>query len=128
ALGQMASGIAHDINNAISPATLYVESILARASALDEKTRGQLETVQRAIGDVAQTVARMGEFYRRGETKATLTPVNINVILGQVPDLTRARWSDLALARGATIEMRVEVAPDAPTIMANESEVREALI
>ncbi len=128
ALGQMASGIAHDINNAISPATLYVESILARASGLDERTRSQLETVQRAIGDVAQTVARMGEFYRQGETKATLAPVNVNVILGQMPDLTRARWSDMAQARGAAIEMRVEVAPDAPTIMANESEIREALI
>ena len=69
ALGQMASGIAHDINNAISPATLYVDSILARASGLDETTRSQLETVQRAIGDVAQTVARMGEFYRQGETQ-----------------------------------------------------------
>jgi signal transduction histidine kinase/ActR/RegA family two-component response regulator len=128
ALGQMASGIAHDINNAISPATLYVDSILARAPALDERTRGQLETVQRAIGDVAQTVARMGEFYRQGETKAALAPVNINVILGQVPDLTQARWSDLAIARGSAIDMRVEVAPDAPTIMANESEIREALI
>jgi len=128
ALGQMASGIAHDINNAISPATLYVDSILARAPGLDERTRGQLETVQRAIGDVAQTVSRMGEFYRQGETRATLAPVNINIILGQVPDLTKARWSDLALARGASIEMRVDVAPDAPTIMANESELREALI
>ena len=128
ALGQMASGIAHDINNAISPASLYVESILARAPGLDERTRSQLETVQRAIGDVAQTVSRMGEFYRQRETKAMLTPVNINVILSQMPDLTRARWSDLAQARGAAIEMRVEVAPDAPTIMANESELREALI
>ena len=128
ALGQMASGIAHDINNAISPATLYVESILGRAAGLDANTRSQLETVQRAIGDVAQTVSRMGEFYRQGETKATLAPVNINVILGQVPDLTRARWSDLAQARGAVIEMRVEEAPGAPTIMANESEIREALI
>ena len=128
ALGQMASGITHDINNAISPATLYVDSILDRVSGLDERTRGQLQTVQRAIGDVAQTVARMGEFYRQGEGKATLAPVNVNVILGQVPDLTRARWSDLALARGAAIEMRIEAAPDAPTIMANESELREALI
>jgi len=128
ALGQMASGIAHDINNAISPATLYVDAILGRAAGLDATTRSQLETVQRAIGDVAQTVARMGEFYRQGETKATLVPVNINVILGQVPDLTRARWSDLALARGAVIVMRVEEAPGAPTIMANESELREALI
>jgi len=128
ALGQMASGIAHDINNAISPATLYVDSILDRVSGLDERTRGQLQTVQRAIGDVAQTVARMGEFYRQGEGKATLAPVNVNVIVAQVPDLTRARWSDLALARGAAIEMRIEAAPDAPTIMANESELREALI
>ena len=128
ALGQMASGIAHDINNAISPATLYVEAILERATGLDEKTRGQLEIVQRAIGDVAQTVARMGEFYRQGEARAMLAPVNVNVVLGQVPDLTRARWSDLAQARGVVIEMRVEEAPGTPTILANESEIREALI
>jgi signal transduction histidine kinase/ActR/RegA family two-component response regulator len=128
ALGQMASGIAHDINNAISPATLYVESILLRAPGLDERTRSQLETVQRAIGDVAQTVSRMGEFYRQREAKAVLAPVNVNVVLSQMPDLTRARWSDLAQARGAAIEMRVEEAPEAPTILANESEIREALI
>jgi signal transduction histidine kinase/ActR/RegA family two-component response regulator len=128
ALGQMASGIAHDINNAISPASLYVESILARAPGLDAKTRSQLETVQRAIGDVAQTVSRMGEFYRQRETEAVLTPVDINVILSHLPDLTRARWSDLAQTRGAAIEMRVEEAPGAPIIMANESEIREALI
>ena len=124
----MASGIAHDINNAISPATLYVESILERAPGLDETTRSQLETVQRAIGDVAQTVSRMGEFYRQNETQAILVPVNVNVILRQMPDLTRARWSDLAQARGAAIEMRVEEGPGSPTIMANESEIREALI
>jgi len=128
ALGQMASGIAHDINNAISPATLYVEAILERATGLDEMTRSQLETVQRAIGDVAQTVSRMGEFYRQGETKATLAPVDINVIVAQLPDLTRARWSDLAQARGVVIEMCVDAAPGTPTIMANESELREALI
>ena len=69
ALGQMASGIAHDINNAISPATLYVDSILARASGLDERTRGQLETVQRAIGDIAQTVSRMGSSIDRARAR-----------------------------------------------------------
>ena len=30
ALGQMASGIAHDINNALSPVALYTESLLER--------------------------------------------------------------------------------------------------
>jgi signal transduction histidine kinase/ActR/RegA family two-component response regulator len=128
ALGQMASGIAHDINNAISPATLYLESILERDDSLDPRTRQQLETVQRAIGDVANTVVRMGEFYRQREAQHEMRPVNVNVVLGQVPDLTRARWSDLALARGATIELRVDAAKENPTILGIESELREALI
>jgi signal transduction histidine kinase/ActR/RegA family two-component response regulator len=128
ALGQMASGIAHDINNAISPATLYVESILERDETLIPRTRQQLETVQRAIGDVAQTVARMGEFYRQRESQLEFRPVNINVILDQVPDLTRARWSNMAQAGGATIEVKIDPAPEAPTILGVESEIREALI
>src|SRR4029079_418097 len=62
ALGQMASGIAHDINNAISPIALYTESLLEREPNLSERTRGYLTTIQRAIEDVASTVSRMREF------------------------------------------------------------------
>src|SRR5439155_6842337 len=43
ALGQMASGIAHDINNAISPVLLYTESLLEREAALSPRAREQLE-------------------------------------------------------------------------------------
>ena len=70
ALGQMASGIAHDINNAISPVSLYTESLLEREPNLSERARGYLETIQRAIEDVAQTVARMREFYRAARAAA----------------------------------------------------------
>src|SRR5262249_44016390 len=52
-LGQMASGIAHDINNALSPAALYTEALLERETSLTEKGREQLTVVHRAIDDVA---------------------------------------------------------------------------
>ncbi len=68
ALGQMASGIAHDINNAISPVALYTEMLLEQETNLSKRTREYLETTQRAIGDVAHTVARMREFYRQQRT------------------------------------------------------------
>ena len=58
-LGQMASGIAHDINNALSPVALYTESLLEREPNLSPRTRAYLETTQRAIDDVAHTVGRM---------------------------------------------------------------------
>ena len=69
ALGQMASGIAHDINNAISPVALYTEMLLEQETGLSKRTREYLETTQRAIGDVAHTVARMREFYRQQEAE-----------------------------------------------------------
>ena len=128
ALGQMASGIAHDINNAISPVALYTEMLLEREPNLSKLTREYLETTQIAIGDVAHTVARMREFYRQQEPNLVLVPVHANVLVQQVVDLTRARWYDMPLQRGIVIELRQELGQDLPLIGAIESEIREALI
>jgi CheY-like chemotaxis protein len=127
ALGQMASGIAHDINNAISPVSLYTEALLEREQ-LSPRARGHLEIIQRAVDDVAQTVQRMGEFYRQREPQLHLIPVELNKLVRQVIDLTRARWSDMAQQRGANIEMRPELEPGLPLIAAVESQIRDALV
>jgi PAS domain S-box-containing protein len=128
ALGQMASGIAHDINNAISPVTLYTESLLETEPNLSSRARSYLETIQRAIDDVAHTVARMREFYRQRESELTLAPVDLNGLVPQVIEMTRARWSDMAQLRGVAVTMRTELAPDLPEVLGIESELREALV
>jgi PAS domain S-box-containing protein len=128
ALGQMASGIAHDINNAISPVALYTEMLLEQESNLGKRVREYLETTQRSIGDVAHTVARMREFYRQHEPELVLSPVNLSVLAQQVIDLTRARWSDMPQQRGVVIKLSSELGQDLPTVAGIESEVREALI
>jgi len=127
ALGQMASGIAHDINNAISPVALYTEALLEHEQ-LSDRARGHLEIIQRAVDDVAQTVSRMGEFYRMREPQASLVPVDLNKLVPQVIDLTRARWADMALQRGAAIDVRTELAASLPPIAAVESQIRDALV
>jgi signal transduction histidine kinase/ActR/RegA family two-component response regulator len=128
ALGQMASGIAHDINNAISPVALYVEAILTHETGFSERTRQQLEIVRRAVDDVAHTVKRMGEFYRKRPAQLELAAVEVSHVLRQVLELTRARWSDMAQQRGAVIETKIEVAGESPVVMCLESELREALV
>jgi PAS domain S-box-containing protein len=128
ALGQMASGIAHDINNAISPVALYTEMLLEQEAGLSKRTREYLETTQRAIGDVAHTVARMREFYRQHEPELVLTPVDISALVQQVVDLARARWSDMPQQRGIVIDLQLELDQNLPRVAGIESELREALI
>lgn len=127
ALGQMASGIAHDINNAISPVALYTESLLENERNLSPQARKYLETIQRSMDDVAETVARMREFYRQREPQLVLVPVDINTLILQVIDLTRARWNDIPQQQGISIQIRKELAPNLPAVMGVESEIREAL-
>ncbi len=127
ALGQMASGIAHDINNAISPVALYTESLLEREPGLSERARASLQTIQQAVDDVARTVARMREFYRERDMQGTLDRVSINRSVQQVVELTRPRWSDVPNQRGVVIDLRMELAPDLPEIIAADNEIRDAL-
>ena len=128
ALGQMASGIAHDINNAISPVSIYVEGILEFETGFSNRTRRQLEIIQRAIDDVARTIARMGEFSRRRPTQADMKEVPLERVLREVLELTRARWSDMAQQRGVVIEAKVESSGGSTFAMGIESELREALV
>ena len=128
ALGQMASGIAHDINNAISPVAVYVDSILEQEGGFSPRTRKQLEIVRRAVDDVAHTVSRMGEFYRRRPAQVELAPVKVDRVLHEVLELTRARWSDMPQQRGVFIETHVESTAELPIVMGIESELREALV
>ena len=128
ALGQMASGIAHDINNALSPMALSTELLLENESELSPRTRKHMQMIQQATDDVAKTVSRMKDFYRQREPQLTLLPIHINTLAQQVADLTRARWSDMPQRQGVVIKMHTEFAADTPVIMGVESEIREALI
>jgi signal transduction histidine kinase/ActR/RegA family two-component response regulator/PAS domain-containing protein len=126
-LGQMASGIAHDINNAISPIMLYTDSMLEKEPGLSERGRGYLHTIQQAASDVAETVARMREFYRQRDMQTESAAIDLNELVTQVGEFTRARWESMPQQRGIVIDLRAELAARLPPISGVQSEIREAL-
>jgi PAS domain S-box-containing protein len=128
ALGQMASGIAHDINNALSPAVLYAQLLLERDRSLSVAGRDYLTIIQRAMDDVGRTVSRMRGFYHPGEFEFELSPTDLNSLLQQVADGTRVRWSDMPQERGIVIHLRSVLTPGLPLILGAENEIRDALI
>jgi signal transduction histidine kinase len=127
ALGQMASGIAHDINNAISPVSLYTELLMQQERQISEQGRARLATMQRAIEDVAGTIDRMREFYRPRESVRAFDKVDVHTAIDQVVELTQPRWQALPQERGVVIDLRRHFAAGKLEIMGDQVELRDAL-
>jgi len=128
ALGQMASGVAHDINNSLSPILGYSELLLTTMPELPPKARKCLEIINHSSGDIAHTVARMREFHRRTSSAESLTQVNLNEIVETVIEMTRPRWRDISQSNGTIINLQPELEPDLPPLLCDPSDLREALM
>ena len=129
AIGQMASGIAHDINNAISPVAVYTQSLRERQAALGllPEVRDYLETVGRVVKDISATVARMRDFYRPSDAGAEFETVDLNTLILQVVGLTRARWNDMPQQRGVVVTVSTALEAGLPPVMGDAAQLREAL-
>ncbi len=126
ALGQMASGVAHDINNALMPIVAYSEMMLNGKAELSEDALRRMQVIHRCSRDIAHTVMRMREFYRRSEAEK-LVKVNVNRIVEETIDMTRPRWRDDAQRQGLSIQIERQLATDLPLLLSEPSELREAL-
>ena len=126
ALGQMASGIAHDVNNALSPVVGFSDIIMNGDFGLDSRGKKYLKYIRTAGEDIAHIVARLREFYRTRDDKESLQLVNLNFLVEQVIEMTRPRWRDIPQSNGITFEMETELAPDISELAGIESEIREA--
>jgi signal transduction histidine kinase len=128
ALGQMASGVAHDVNNALSPVVAYSEILLMTLPDLPDESKRYLEIIKQAGEDIAKIVARMREFYRRRSDSEPLDEVDINQSIQEVVELTRPRWRDISQRDGISIQIQQNLERPLPLLLSDSTEIREALI
>lgn len=127
ALGQLASGIAHDINNTLSPVSGFAELLLRNEKNLSDSARKYLLHIKTASDDVAHIVTGMRDFYRKREEHQPLLPVRLNHLAQQVIELTRPRWRDISQQRGVSVDVKLDFDANLPEIIGTESELREAI-
>lgn len=127
ALGQMASGIAHDINNALSPIVGFADLLNRGETGLSDAGKKYLQYIKTAGEDIAHIVARLREFYRQRDSREALQSLTLNDLARQVIDMTRPRWRDIPQSRGQVVEMHSDFDANLATIVGIESEIREAL-
>jgi signal transduction histidine kinase/CheY-like chemotaxis protein len=124
ALGELASGVAHDFNNTLA-------GILGRAQLLQrtsdpEKLRRGLDIIIKTAEDGAKTVKRIQDFARQRRDH-DFELVSIDQILMDASEITRPRWKNCAEASNIHISVELEIGSNA-MVMGDDSELREVLV
>ena len=122
ALGEMSGGVAHDFNNILGTILGYAQLLLEKIDA--PPARKQLEIIEKAALDGAETVRRIQEFTRVRADSSAFTEVDIRQVVEDSVEFTRTRWKHEAKARGIDIDVRCEF-DDPPVIVGDPSGLRE---
>lgn len=127
ATGQMTSGLVHDLNNLLTPIKGYAEMLLGARVPLPDGQRVMVERIARAADDIARIVRRMRDFYRPRTHDDRVEPVDVNLAIKEVVDLTRPRWRDLPQQHGVAIQIKCELDASLQPLASDASELRQAL-
>jgi PAS domain S-box-containing protein len=123
ALGQMAAGIAHDLNNTLAAILGQVELLRLRTS-VPEVQEG-LDRLGTAAADGASVVRRLQDFARQ-RPESPLEPVDLATLVHEAVEITRPRWKDEMQQRGQAVNVHVAL-PDLLLVLGHAPEIREAL-
>lgn len=113
----MTGGIAHDLNNLLSPILGYSE-LLTGNSALDDKQSRQIDAIHQAGTRARDLVQQLLAFSRKQTLE--LTSVDLNDVLSQIESLLRRTIRE-------DIELRVIQAPKILPILVDKSQIEQVL-
>ena len=120
ALAEMASGVAHDFNNAL--AAILGNAQLLLYTAQDEEAKEALRTIEKVAKDSSHTVRRLQDFTKK-RVHQELSNIDVNSIIKDSIEITKPKWKDEAQSRGILIEI-IPTFGKIPPAAGNASDLR----
>jgi len=114
-IGQLAAGVAHEINNPLGNISLYTQMLLKKTG--DENTKEKLNVIADEANRAAQIVKGLLDFARQSELK--LTPININKEIGKVLSILTPQLKD--------IKVKTAFEP-LPLILADSGQIQQVIM
>ncbi|HMB21207.1 MAG TPA: GAF domain-containing protein [Anaerolineales bacterium] len=119
AVGEMAAGIAHELNNPLTSVTGFAELAL-EDTPQDSETRKDLEIVMREAIRARDVVRRLLDFARQSES--TRARASLNGVIEDVVALSRH------LIHTSGVELKLELDKDLPWVLADSNQMKQVLL
>lgn len=117
ALGQLASGVAHDFNNVLT--AILGNLALAQHHELPERARPLLADAERASLRAAELVKQLLTFSRKSDP--TLRPLRLGDVIGEVVTIARTTFD-------RRIEISAFIAEDLAPVVADAGQLHQVLL
>ena len=127
ALGQMASGVAHDFNNMLTIILGRIQLLKSKAS--DQASLSNLQTMEKAALDSTDIIQRLQDFTRKRfqAESANFSLLNINLVIEDVVSYASTRIEKLKRQHGIRIDIEHNLEAT-EKVEGNESQLRSAIL
>jgi len=124
ALGELAAGVAHNLNNSLTVIQGRAQLLLMRSNG-DAGNKKSLEVITQAVGDCSQTLRRLLDFSRRDATRHAM-PLDLSELITSSVEIARPKWQASSAERTGTIEVRIDAKP--AFALGDSAELREVVL
>lgn len=125
ALGELAAGVAHNLNNSLTVIQGRAQLLLMRSNA-EEGNKKSLEVITQAVSDCSQTLRRLLDFSRRDARRNTST-VDLSELITSSVEIARPKWQSDSAGRSGKIDVRIETSGPV-LVLGDSSELREVVL
>jgi PAS domain S-box-containing protein len=127
ALGQLASGVAHNFNNALASILGYAQ--LTRRKTRDPEMEKNLIIIEQSAQDAARMVERIQNFSRSTPRSEDFTPVLLVEVVRDAIEISGPRWRSDAESLGIQYNVSlVRDSDDEIIVNGEQSELREVFL
>ena len=128
-LGQVAAGIAHDLNNILTPILAYTDSMLSFPSLFNDKEKitDTLYKIKTAVNDGIAIIHRIKMFYKSKQMEEPISTIDTNQLIQEILDFIDPILKNMFNKKGISVKIECEFSAISPVQM-RRSDFRETII